>query len=457
MSANKMLLSSATCRCFKFSIRCVLAGFFAAGSAALASTVVPAPRQQTPILLAHGVVHTVSGAVLENTDVLFSGGRITQIGANLVAPAGAEVIELKGHHVYPGLIAANTFIGLAEIGSIRATVDTTETGATNPGTRAQVAINPDTELIPVARSNGVLTALVVPVGEPVAGLSALIRLDGWTWEDLTVRPTVALHVYWPGMTLNRDPRSTKTLADQQKDIDDKLHKLDETFASARAYAQAHAPSVKVTSDTDLRWEAMRPVFSGGLPVFVHADELKEITSALAWAKRQKLKITIVGGMDAWRVASELKAADVPVILTGTHDLPLRRDDAYDDRFTGAAKLLAAGVRFCIAGPTTGEGDAVSNERNLPYLAAQAAAYGLPHDEALKAITLYPAELLGVAGELGSIETGKRATLIVTTGDPLEIPTQVELAFIDGAQIDLRNRQTALNDKYRERLRRQPAP
>ena len=420
-----------------------------AALSAVASTVVPAPHQQHPVLLVHGTVYTVSGGVLENTDVLLDAGHISKIGRALTAPTGTEVVDVTGRRIYPGLIAADTFLGLAEIDAVRATVDTTETGPINPNTRAQVAINPDSELLPVARSNGVLTALVVPSASPdlIAGLSALIRLDGWTWEDLTLRPAVALHVYWPDMVLNRELRAPKSPADQQKDIAERLRLLDDSFNTARAYAQARASGVTVV---DTRWEAMRPVFSGELPVFVHATEFKQIAAALAWAKHQKLKITIVGGVDAPLLAIELKAADVPVILTGVHTLPLRRDDAFDAPFTGPAKLQAAGVRFCIAGDTEGEGDTHANERNVPYLAAQAAACGLAPAEALKAVTLHAAELLGVGAELGSVETGKRATLIVTDGDPLEIPTQVKMAFIDGARIDLKNRQTELYDKYRKR-------
>jgi imidazolonepropionase-like amidohydrolase len=433
----------------------VVASFFGT-SLLLGSTVIPASRQQKPVLLRNATVVTVSGPALENADVLFVEGRITQVGPGVAAPAGAEIIELKGRRIYPGFVAANTHLGLAEIASIRATVDSVETGAINPDVRAQVAINPDSELLPVARSNGILTALVVPAVSPnlIAGLSALIRLDGWTWEDLTLRPMVALHVYWPAMSLSRGARVTRSPADQQKEIDERVRSLDNAFAAGRAYVLAHSAPAKSKPDTDVRWEAMRPVFTGERPVFVHAAEAKQIAAALAWAKRQKLRIAIVGGMDAGRLAAELRAADVPVILTGAHDLPLRRDDPYDAPFTVAAKLHEAGVRFCIAAAASGVGDGHGNERNLPYHAAQAAAYGLPRDEALKAVTLYAANLLGVGSELGSIETGKRATLMVTNGDPLEIPTQVEMAFIDGARIDLRNRQTALHEKYRERLRRQ---
>jgi len=421
-----------------------------------ASSVIPAPPQVHPILLAGGTVHTVSGAVLESTDVLFVDGRIAQIGRRLARTRDTEVIDVKGRRVYPGLVAAFTRLGLLEIAAVRATRDIAETGMFNPSVRAQVAVNADSELLPVARTNGVLTALTVPAASAkfIAGISAVIRLDGWTWEDLSIRAAAALHVYWPQMRLDRSPQAAKPPADQQKDLEARLREFGEAWAAARAYAQAKSAAAtagRPPPDTDLRWEAMTPVFTGVLPVFIHADELKQIESALAWAARQQVKITLVGGADAWRVAALLRAADVPVILAGANNLPLRRDDDFDAPFTNAEKLRAAGVRFCIAGQADGSG--FGNERNLPYESAKAVAYGLPRDEAIKAITLHAAQLLGVGDELGSVEVGKRATLIVTDGDPLEIPTQVALAFIDGRRIDLANRQTMLRDKYSERLRR----
>ena len=193
-----------------------------------------------------------------------------------------------------------------------------------------------------------------------------------------------------------------------------------------------------------------PVFTGALPVFVHANDVKQIESAVAWAKQEKLKITIVGGIEAWRVADLLKANDVAVIVSSVQVLPLRREDPFDAAFANPARLHAAGVRFCIANDGSDAELGTMSDRNLPYVAAKAASYGLPPDEALKSVTLYPARLLGAEGTLGSVEVGKRATLIVTDGDPLEIPTKVELAFIDGAKIDLTNRQTKLYEKYQKK-------
>ncbi|HKB56637.1 MAG TPA: amidohydrolase family protein [Lacunisphaera sp.] len=437
--------------CFPIRTAALVGALWFTATVAPASTMVPAAPQNHPILLTGGTVHPVSGAVLEKADVLLVDGRIAAIGADLKAPVGVEVVRVDGKHVYPGLIAACTKLGLFEVEAVRATVDVAETGSLNPNVRAQVAINPDSERIPIARSNGVLTALTVPSAQPdlIAGLSALIRLDGWTWEDLSLRPAAALHIVWPDLAIDRSPQAAKKPEDQQKAIDLKLRKLDEAFAAARAYAQARtAAAGRPAPDTDLRWEAMVPVFEGKLPVFVHADEARQIEAALAWARQQQLSITLVGGADAALFATELHDAGVPVILTGTQILPRRRDDGFDTPFATPEVLRQAGVKFCIAG-SQGSNN-VGNERNVGYEAAKAVGYGLPHDEALKAVTLYAAQVLGMGDELGSLEAGKRATLIVTNGDPLEIPTQVEIAYIDGRRIDLNNRQHELYEKYRKR-------
>ena len=428
------------------------------GLTAHASPFVPAKRPAGPVLLKGGEVHTVSGAVLAKTDLLLVDGKIAQIGAGLQAPAGAQVIDVAGKRVYPGLFSAGTQLGLEEISSVRATVDSAEVGAINPNARAQVAVNADSELIPVTRANGVLTVLTTPIAAAdgpgaggtasLAGTSALLRLDGWNWEDMTLRPAVGIHLYWPAASSGRRGRGRGS-EEAQKRLDEQVKMLRNAFTSAKAYARAKAGAGGQPVETDLRWEAMLPALRGEMPVFVHAEDIKQISAALDWARDEGVKMILVGGREAWRVADRLKAADIAVIVGGTFELPTRRDDGYDDIYANAGKLHGAGVRFCITS-SSGTAGGATNGRNLPYEAGMAAAFGLPADEALKAITLYPAQILGVGAELGSIATGKRATLIVTNGDPLEIPTQVEMAFIDGAQIDLRSRHTELYHKYRQR-------
>jgi imidazolonepropionase-like amidohydrolase len=410
-------------------------------------TEIPGKPQEHPIVLRGGTVHTVSGEVIPSGMVLFDKGKIVAIGSSVSLPPDAEVIDVAGKHVYPGLIDANSALGLTEIGSVRATVDVAETGPINPNARAEVAVNPESELIPVSRANGITVAVSMPQGGVISGTSAAIELDGWTWVDMTMKAPLGLVVNWPQLTINRAWWEQRSEEDQKKEREKGLEDLKNAFRDARAYMQAKKAGSRGLQ-TDLRWEAMIPALEGKIPVMVNAEEIQQIQSAVAWAKRENLKIVLVGGYDAWRVASLLKEGDVPVIVNPIHRTPWREWDAYDEPFSLPAKLYAAGVRFCIAG----DGDA-SNERNVPYHAATAAAYGLPKEEALKAITLNAAKILGLQDRLGSIEPGKDATLIVTTGDPLEITSNVEMEFIRGKKIPLTSRHTRLYEKYREKYQR----
>ncbi len=415
-----------------------------------ASSEIPAPTQDRAIALRGATIHPVSGPEIANGTIVFEKGKITAVAADAPVPTGAEVIDATGKHVYPGLISANTALGLTEISAVRSTVDLAEPGAINPNARAATSINPDSELLPVTRANGILTALTVPEGGLLCGQSVVLRMDGWTPEEMTIRSPAAMHVRWPNLKIDRDSRARKSVEDQQKDMDKEQKTIRDAFEIARSYWQARktaGPDFK----SDMRWEAMVPVFDGTLPVFVHADTLAQIEAATAWAREAKLKIVLVGGHDAWRIAPQLKESDTAVIIALATAIPPRRDDSYDAAFSLAARLRDAGVRFCIA--TNGQRSEAPHDRNLPYEAAMASAFGLPRDEALKAVTLYPAQILGVADQLGSLEVGKAATLMVTNGDPLDFPTQIEAAFIDGRKIDLSNRQTRLRDKYLEKYRR----
>ncbi len=420
---------------------------------ALASDQIPAPPQQQPIALTGGTIHPVVGEPIENGTIVFDKGKIIAIGTQVELPDNCRVISVEGLHVYPVLIAANTVIGLVEIPAVRATRDFAEVGEIKPNVRAETAINPDSEIIPVTRANGIGLALSVPQGGLISGTSALIMLDGWTWEQMTLKAPVALHVRWPSMAIRKGPRVKQSPAEQQKAIDAKIQKIRQAFADARAYwkaKQAEKTRGIPYHDTDSRWEAMIPVLKGEVPVFVHANTVREMKAAIAWAEEEGIQLVIVGGYDAWRIADELKERNIPVIIAGIHRLPLRRWEAYDTPFSVAAKLSKAGVKFCIA--TEGSPFGAAHERNLPYHAATAAAYGLPREEALKAVTLYAAEILGVADRVGSLEVGKDATLMVTTGDPLEITTQVKQMFLQGRQIDLSSRHTQLYQKYLEKYR-----
>ncbi|MFP6753356.1 MAG: amidohydrolase family protein, partial [Pirellulaceae bacterium] len=344
---------------------------------------------------------------------------------------------------------AYTNLGLVEINSIRATRDEREAGNLNPNVRAEIAVNPDSELIPVARSNGVLLALTAPTGGLLSGKSAVLQLDGWTWEDLTVKSGAGMHISWPSMSPVSDWWIEKSAKDQIQERDKQLKLLEETFKQARLSMQARQGKEKVPGD--LRLEAMIPVLQGRQPIIVSANSISQIQSAVAFAVRQKVRLIIFGGYDAPACSALLKQHAVPVIVGSVYRLPRRRGDDYDAAFTLPARLHQAGVSFCIA--SNGRFGA-SNVRNLPYHAATAVAYGLPAEEAIRAITLSPAQILGVDDQVGSITSGHDATLIVTSGDPLETTTRVEHAFVQGRQVDLSNKHTRLWQKYRTKYQQQ---
>ena len=429
----------------------------AALSAHASDQVTPAPQRQA-LLITGATLHTVSGAVIEGGSMLVERGRIRAIAApGGTLPAAetgpATVLDLRGRHIYPGFIAANSALGLVEVQAVRATVDTNELGVINPNVRALVALNADSELLPVARSNGVLAALAVPGASgfgAIAGTSALLQIDGWTWEDMALVREVGLHVVLPIMRTNSDvlSGSLEPFKDEIRKLSaQRLQLIDQAFEAAAAYGRARAAE-PASTPLDLRWAAMQPALQREQPVFVHADDAAQIRHALGLSERYGLKLVIVGGADAARFAPVLKARGVAVIIGGVHGLHERRDDAFDARYTLAAQLAQAGVVFCIAGE--GGTFAAASERNLPYQAATAVAYGLPRDEALKAITLYPAQILGVADRLGALAPGLLASFIVTDGDPLESATRVERVFIQGREVDSGNRQTRLELKYRQK-------
>jgi imidazolonepropionase-like amidohydrolase len=417
---------------------------------ATASDAVPAAKQKKPIALIGGTIHTVSAGVIKNGTILFDKGTITAVGTNVTIPANAERIDVTGKHIYPGLIDSRSDMGLTEIGSVRGTIDVAETGSINPSVRVEDAVNPESELIPVARANGVAIVATMPRGGLISGLAAALMLDGWTAEDLTLRSRLGLVINWPAMVYAPSGFVRISKEEWQKQRDEQLKALRETFANARAYMTAKKAEQQkgvVYHDSDPRWQAMIPVLEGKTPVFVDANELSQIQAAMSWADQESVKIVIVGGRDAWLVREQLKAKNIPVIVTNIQTAPVRRWQGYDEVFTLPKRLQEAGVRFCI----TGDGDA-SNSRNIAYQAANAAAYGLPKEEALKSVTLYAAQILGIADKVGTLEPGKDATLIVTNGDPLEPPTVTEQMFIQGKKIDLMNKHKQLYEKYRQKYK-----
>lgn len=428
---------------FLYIIPVVILIFCAFPSSATSHDYVPGTVPDHPIMLTNGTIYTISNGILSETDIQFEDGIITAIGQNLPQPDNCEVIDITGKHVYPGLIAPNTSIGLVEIGAVSASVDRTELGPNNADVRSNIAYNPDSEIIPSVRANGITTVLVVPGGSVVKGRSALMNLDGWTQEDAIIKENVALHINWPSQSISSRPWIEMTPEEQKERNQKRAKQLDEIFETAHAYYLAKKAGT--AQELDLRLDAMVPVFSGELPVFINASDYRQIDQALEFANKYNLHIVIVGGADSWKLTEQLKQDNIPVILSRVQANPSREDEPYDMRYELPALLARDSVKFCLSyGSYTGT-------RNLPFQAAQAVAFGLDKELALRALTLSTAEILGIEDELGSLEIGKRATLVVSNGDILDHLThEIVLEFIDGKPVDLNNKHKELYEKYRQK-------
>ncbi len=432
-------------RGFSAACRSVAGATLALAALALASAAgahdqVPAPEQNHPVLLKGGDLYTVAHGVLPGTDLLFEDGRITAIGPGLAPPPGAEVIEVAGRRVYPGLIAPQTTLGLTEIEAVRATRDLIEVGEVTPEAAAHAAFNPDSELIPTVRSHGITTAQVAAQGALLRGRSFTTHLDGWTKEDSAVKLVDGLVLRWPNAAVVEAWWMEEKPEEQRKRMAEERRRLRQAFEAASAYHLAK--TADSTRPVDLRWEAMRPVLTGEQPVYVVANDYRQIVEAVAFAREHGLRMVLVGGREAYKLSDLLLENDVPVILDSTTSLPLREDDPYDLPYRLPSLLYEAGVRFCLSHPRSWDA------RNLPFQAGLAVAFGLPEDLALRAVTLSTAEILGIDADLGSLDVGKEATLFVSDGDVMDtLGQQVTLMFIRGRRVDLDDRQKELYRKY----------
>ena len=410
---------------------------------------IPAPPQKNPILLKNGYIHTVSKGTIEGS-ILFEKGKITRIAKYITPPKDCEIIDLNGKHVYPGMIAAVSGLGLIEINAVAVTNDHSERGDFNPNVRTNVAFNPDSEIIPTTRSNGILIANIIPNSGLVSGQSSVMMLDGWTWENATLSSPSGLHIIWPNMnSIAKNDYEKNRL----KTAKEHLNNLENIIKDARAYArlrQTKSRSAENYHDEDLRWESMIPYVNKKLPIYVHANEVKQIEAAISWSVRHSLNIIIVGGKDAWRTTDLLIKNRIPVIYESVTSLPYRRFEDYDQAYKTPSILYEKGVQFCIS--QYGSAGSAYQARNLPYQASMAASYGLPKEAALRSITLSAAEILGIDKKVGSLETGKDATLFISNGDPLEIRTNILQAYIQGKKVDMGDRHKSLYSKYKEKYR-----
>ena len=414
-----------------------------ATAASLWAQHVPAPAgpQFQPVLISGATAHLGNGQVIEHSLVAFEEGKITFVGQVTVGRGfpGHRVIEATGLHLYPGLIATNTSLGLTEIGAVRATRDQAETGSLNPNVRALIAYNTDSEILPTVRSMGVLLAQITPAGGTISGKSSVLQLDAWNWEDAAYRPDEGIHLNWP----NRFRFRFRTRrVEKNKDYEKDVRELKAFFAEAQAYLQTPDPET-----TNLKFEAMRELFEGSATLYIHADLAAEIEEAVEFAREFHITPVIVGGRESWMVADFLAENQVPVILEGTQNLPRLPDEDIDQPFKTPAMLQEAGVLFAIAGSGNWA------QRNLPFQAGQAVPYGLEREQALQAITLNPARILGIAERTGSIEVGKDANLILCQGDLLDMRSSKVLhAFIQGREINLDNKQEMLYRKFKSKYR-----
>lgn len=417
---------------------------------------------QDSFLLRGATIHPVTGPDVANAMMLVQDGRIAEIGVKVAAPKGTKVIDAKGLHVYPGFMNAATVIGISEVSSVRETNDTNEIGEFVPAARAVVAVNPESDHIPVARVNGITTVVTMPAtlgggggggfggggGSLIRGQAALLHLDGWTWEEMALKQSIGVLMRFPAIQTRSVDFETFTVtnrpyAEVKRQYDAEIRKIDEFFERARRYQRAKAAN-SPDWRLDTQFEAMLPVLDGKMPLLVPAQRERTIREAIEFADKHKVKLILLDVHKPGAMLKTIAEKKIPVVVGQPTDLPLDDDDAYDASFSLPGELHKAGIKFAFA--------TYNNQfaRNLPFEAGFAVGYGLPYEAALKALTIDAAEIFGVSNVTGSIEKGKSADFFVTDGDPLEIKTQVKMLFIKGKNISLETKHTRLYQKYLNR-------
>lgn len=406
------------------------------------------PSSATSLLLQDVTVHVGDGRRLEHQSVRVNHGRIESLSQNTNQTA-EKVLKLTGLHLYPGLIALGSSLGLVEIEGVRATRDQSEVGEFTPDVQSWSSINPDSELLAVARANGIAYAEATPQGGYVPGTSGLFALDGWTPEQMTLKGPAALHAYWPSHSINplakadaRNPSGWKSPEDQHREREERVRHLSEFFADAQAYSRLNHSRVKPPA-----FQAMLPVFRRDIPLAIHAEDARQIEAALKFADAFEVRLILYGGRDAWTLAEELAKRKVPVVYEHVHTLPPRDSDAFDVQYRAPSVLTQAGVELSLS--LGGRFEAASL-RNLPYAVSQAMAFGLTETDGLRAITLNPARVMRLSDRIGSIEPGKFATFFASTGPLFDIRSQIKHMWIAGREVSLENRHTRLYEKYRQR-------
>ena len=414
---------------------------------------IPGTDQKRPILLRGGTLHTVTGDVLEEHDLLFAEGKIITIDEQIQPSPETDVLDIYGKHVIPGFIAGYTRIGLTEISAVKQTNDHSETGEINPNVRANVAYNPDSDLIPVTRSNGVLVINSAPSSGRIPGQSSVMMMDGWTWEDATLKHPTALNVNWPSMRFDFRKNAKKKEKEQREEYNKSLREMDLLVRNVRAYhhrKNAKERKAEHKQKTDLRLESMIPFIVFKNPIHIKANDVRQIEAVVKWSNKHDLNIVIVGGRDAWMITEILVENNIPIIILGVQTTPRRRFEPIHTPYKIPSMLQKAGVHFCISLDPGYPMD--GHVRTLPDEAMRAASWGLTKDQALRAITLSAAEILGVDDHVGSLDLGKDATFFISDNEPLTQYNHPIKAYIKGREIDISDRQKNLWKKYKEKYR-----
>lgn len=408
---------------------------------------VVAPPQKKPVALKGGIIHTGTGEVIENGLITFSGGKITWVGkasGNSPDLSSFDVIDVTGKHVYPGLIFANTSLGLVEISGVDVTVDNRELGDLNPNVRAIAAYNTDSHVIPVIRSNGILLAQIVPTGTLLPGMASVVQLDAWNQEDAAYRTDNGIILGWPRRQAASQGRGGMPSQEQsgqtgQSAYDRSIEQLEKIFSDAVAYSSVEKPD-----NTNLRLEALKGLFNGTKILFINAPDSKSVLAAVTFARRFGVKRIVLTGANesTWEVKDFLKENNIPVIVSNPLSLPLYEHSDVRMPFKLAAMFFREGILTGITYSSQAYG-------NLPFAAGQTAAYGLTKEEALRTVTLNMAKILGIDDLTGSLETGKDANIVVSTGDILDMKTNnIEMAFITGRNISLDNKHKMLTRRFK---------
>ena len=404
----------------------------------------PALPQTSPIILTGATIHVGNGQVIENGILAFEKGIITQVGAasSVINTTGAETIDVKGKHIFPGIISLNTTVGLQEIASVRATLDFNEVGQINPHIRALVAYNTDSEVIPTLRGNGILLSQSVPQGGVISGSSSVFYTDGWNWEDAVLKKDDGIWLSWPPFLSSSFNYEDFTVSVRRNDKRQEILNLfNSTFAEAKAYAE-----LKDANPVNLRLAAMKPLFDGSANLYIRADYGKDIVEAVKFTKEVGVKkVVIVGGDESYKVAAFLKENQVPVILNPTHRLPNRADENVYLPYELPGILHKAGVKVAIT-----YADEWWRTRNLAFLAGTSSGFGdVSPEEALQFVTKNAAEIIGAEKSVGTIEKGKQASFLVSNGDILDMRGNViQMVFIKGGKVNLDDKQKRLYEKYK---------